>query len=78
MMIKISPKIPTEFDGKIALGETWKGRDLYLWMTKKVDIPSTWCDKDIVGIFDFGETGAGNNSGFESLFSLKQQALSRC
>lgn len=69
----VSPKIPTEFDGKIALGETWKGRDLYLWMTKKVDIPSSWADKDIVGVFDFGETGAGNNSGFESLFYLNNK-----
>ena len=71
--VDINPNIPTEFDGTIKLGETWKGRDLYLWMHKVVEIPSTWNNKSIVGIFDFGETGAGNNSGFESLFYLNNK-----
>lgn len=66
----INPEIPSEFDGVLRLGETWKGRDLYIWMKKIVNIPSDWKNKRIVGIFDFGETGAGNNSGFESLFYL--------
>lgn len=69
----INPEIPTEFDGVIKTGETWKGRDLYLWMNKIVEIPSSWADKSVVGIFDFGETGAGNNSGFESLFYLNNK-----
>ena len=71
--IDINPEIPTEFDGVIKTGETWKGRDLYLWMNKIVEIPSSWADKSVVGIFDFGETGAGNNSGFESLFYLNNK-----
>lgn len=69
----IAPNIPTEYDGVIKTGETWKGRDLYLWMQKEVDIPSNWENKNVVGIFDFGETGAGNNSGFESLFYLNDK-----
>lgn len=69
----INPEIPSEFDGVLRLGETWKGRDLYIWMKKVVNIPSDWNDKSIVGIFDFGETGAGNNSGFESLFYLENK-----
>ncbi|WP_419742623.1 alpha-mannosidase [Paraclostridium dentum] len=69
----IAPNIPTEYDGVIKIGETWKGRDLYLWMQKEVDIPSNWENKTVVGIFDFGETGAGNNSGFESLFYLNNK-----
>ncbi|MCE9674264.1 alpha-mannosidase [Paraclostridium bifermentans] len=69
----IAPNIPTEYDGVIKTGETWKGRDLYLWMQKEVDIPSNWENKTVVGIFDFGETGAGNNSGFESLFYLNDK-----
>ncbi|MEW8960807.1 alpha-mannosidase [Paraclostridium dentum] len=69
----IAPNIPTEYDGVIKTGETWKGRDLYLWMQKEVDIPSNWENKTVVGIFDFGETGAGNNSGFESLFYLNNK-----
>ena len=69
----IAPNIPTEYDGVIKTGETWKGRDLYLWMQKEVDIQSNWENKTVVGIFDFGETGAGNNSGFESLFYLNNK-----
>lgn len=69
----INPEIPSKFDGVIRTGETWKGRDLYLWMNKTVEIPSSWVDKSVVGIFDFGETGAGNNSGFESLFYLNNK-----
>ncbi|WP_319025165.1 alpha-mannosidase [Paraclostridium bifermentans] len=69
----IAPNIPNEYDGVIKVGETWKGRDLYLWMQKVVDIPSNWEKKTVVGIFDFGETGAGNNSGFESLFYLNNK-----
>lgn len=69
----IAPNIPTEYDGVIKTGEIWKGRDLYLWMQKEVDIPSNWENKNVVGIFDFGETGAGNNSGFESLFYLNDK-----
>lgn len=69
----IAPNIPTEYDGVIKTGDTWKGRDLYLWMQKEVDIPSNWENKTVVGIFDFGETGAGNNSGFESLFYLNNK-----
>lgn len=66
----INPEIPAEFDGVIKTGETWKGRDLYLWMNKIVEVPASWGENKVVGIFDFGETGAGNNSGFESLFYL--------
>ncbi|RDY29701.1 alpha-mannosidase [Romboutsia weinsteinii] len=71
--IDIAPQLPTEFDGVIRTGETWKGRDLYLWMNKIVEVPSAWSGKTVVGIFDFGETGAGNNSGFESLFYLNDK-----
>ncbi|MGL4913619.1 MAG: alpha-mannosidase [Romboutsia sp.] len=69
----INPEIPTEFDSTLRTGDTWKGRDLYIWMNKVVSIPAQWQDKNIVGIFDFGETGGGNNSGFESLFYLNNQ-----
>ena len=69
----IAPTIPQDFDGTIKLGETWKGRDLYLWMQKTVKVPASWQGKSVVGIFDFGETGAGNNSGFESLFYLNNK-----
>ncbi len=55
------------------IGDTWKGRDLYAWLATKVSIPSEWSDKRVLGRFDFGRTGGGNNSGFESLLYLDGQ-----
>ncbi|RIU90536.1 alpha-mannosidase [Oceanobacillus picturae] len=57
----------------IAIGEYWRGRDLYAWLSTNVTIPTSWADKKIVGLFDFGNTGGGNNSGFESLLFLNGQ-----
>ncbi|EOS57516.1 alpha-mannosidase [Paenibacillus barengoltzii] len=48
-------------------GERWEGRDLYLWLETDVELPAEWKGRKIVGVFDFGKTGGGNNSGFESL-----------
>ena len=64
----VNPKIPS-FDAcdTIKTGDTWKGRDQYLWLHKVISLPSEWKGRKIVGIFDFGNTGAGNNSGFESM-----------
>lgn len=36
-------------------------------MHKDLYIPAEWKGKKVLGIFDFGNTGAGNNSGFESM-----------
>ncbi|MCP3740021.1 alpha-mannosidase [Rossellomorea sp. BNER] len=60
---------PYEFDDSqvMNLGEKWKGRDLYLWLHADVTIPLEWQGRKVVGLFDFGRTGGGNNSGFESL-----------
>ncbi|MEW9502201.1 alpha-mannosidase [Jeotgalibacillus marinus] len=49
------------------VGERWKGRDRYLWLHADVTVPSEWQKRKVVGLFDFGRTGGGNNSGFESL-----------
>ncbi len=54
-------------------GDTWKGRDRFLWLHKDVQIPAEWKGKKAVGIFDFGNTGGGNNSGFESMVYLNGQ-----
>ncbi|WP_054950628.1 alpha-mannosidase [Numidum massiliense] len=56
--------------GTMAVGEQWKGRDKYVWLTADVHLPAAWSGKQVVGLFDFGLTGAGNNSGFESLLFL--------
>ena len=66
------PEVPTSFEGWEAVEEKyrWAGRDLYLWLHTEVDVPAEWADKAAVGVFDFGITGDGNNSGFESLLYL--------
>ncbi len=51
----------------ISLGDRWTGRDLYIWLAADVKIPAEWKGRKILGRFDFGRTGGGNNSGFESL-----------
>lgn len=53
--------------GKMQVGECWEGRDMYIWLAADVNIPEAWKGHQIVGRFDFGITGANNNSGFESL-----------
>ena len=67
-----NPEVPTSYEGwgEMSVGETWKGRDLFLWLHKDVKIPAEWAGKQILGIFDYGSTGGGNNSGFESLLYI--------
>ncbi|WP_191270973.1 alpha-mannosidase [Neobacillus kokaensis] len=55
---------------KIRLGDHWTGRDLYAWLQTNIQIPGDWAGRTVVGIFDFGKTGDGNNSGFESLLYI--------
>ena len=71
----VNPKVPTEFTdwNLLQVGETWSGRDRFLWMHKRVEIPQEWKGRKVLGIFDFGNTGAGNNSGFESMLYLNGQ-----
>ncbi|MBY0011908.1 alpha-mannosidase [Paenibacillus typhae] len=52
------------------VGDYWTGRDMYLWLHRTVEVPAHWQKRRIVGLFDFGRTGGGNNSGFESLLFL--------
>lgn len=51
----------------IEVGERWVGNDVYAWLEAEVTIPKVWADETVLGYFDFGQTGGGNNSGFESL-----------
>ncbi|MEK5418563.1 glycosyl hydrolase-related protein [Paenibacillus sp. FSL L8-0708] len=55
---------------KLHQGDDWTGSDVYLWLQRKVLVPAAWQGKRVVGLFDFGRTGGGNNSGFESLLFL--------
>ncbi|THF83281.1 alpha-mannosidase [Cohnella fermenti] len=53
--------------GTLALRDRWEGRDRYLWLETEAELPAEWADRRIVGVFDFGKTGPGNNDSFESL-----------
>ena len=66
---EIAPELPEGGEWtELRVGEKWKGRDLYLWMKASLDVPAEWSGRKVLGRFDFGSTGGGNNSGFESLF----------
>lgn len=71
----VNPQVPTAFEGwdTICTGDYWKGRDRYLWMHKELTIPESWKGRRAVGIFDFGITGAGNNSGFEAMCYINEK-----
>lgn len=71
----VNPAVPVRFDnwGTIRTGERWSGRDRYLWMHREVFIPEEWKGRRVVGIFDFGSTGAGNNSGFEAMCYINEK-----
>ncbi|MCM3654971.1 alpha-mannosidase [Metabacillus litoralis] len=57
-------------ESTLQIRDQWTGRDRYLWLHADVQIPAEWTDRKVVGLFDFGRTGGGNNSGFESLLYL--------
>ena len=61
---------PTKNSKKITVGEFWSGRDRYLWLHTDFEAPREWKGKDVLGVFDFGVTGGGHNSGFESLLFI--------
>lgn len=67
-----NPSLPLfmENAGTIGLEDRWKGRDKYLWLETTVSLPEDWRNKRAVGVFDFGMTGGGNNSGFESMLYI--------
>ncbi len=60
---------PAVYDDKniMRIGDYWKGRDRYLWLHTEINTHLLHADKQIAGLFSFGKTGGGNNSGFESL-----------
>ncbi len=59
--------------GTMNTGDRWEGRDKYLWLKTNVSLPQDWTNRKIVGVFDFGKTGGGHNSGFESLLYLNNR-----
>lgn len=60
--------------GKIVkCGDSFIGRDRYLWLEKTVAIPDKQEGYVPVGRFDFGKTGVNNKFGFESLLYVNEK-----
>ncbi|MDR0656769.1 MAG: alpha-mannosidase [Treponema sp.] len=62
--------VPNKTSKKMRIGEFWSGRDRYLWLHTEFETPKEWMRECVLGVFDFGLTGGGHNSGFESLLFL--------
>lgn len=75
----VNPPMPIweETDGYLQPGEAWKGRDRYLWLEQTIRLPKEWKKRkpgtEPVGVFDFGLTGGGYNSGFEAMLYIDGQ-----
>ena len=40
----VNPVLPEIFTGwdTLRVGDTWKGRDLFLWMHREIQVPAVW------------------------------------
>ncbi len=67
-----NPEVPADFTdfSKAKVGMHWSGWDKYLWLHVIAKFPKGWKGRTLLGIFDFGKTGGGGNSGFESLLYM--------
>lgn len=67
-------EIPDRIVGnEFHLNDFFTGRDRYLWLEKEVTLLPEMKGCKVVGLFDFGKTGEGHNSSFESLLYLDQE-----
>ncbi|MBS6196196.1 MAG: alpha-mannosidase [Clostridiales bacterium] len=63
--------LPEKIEGAdFGINDSFIGRDRYLWIEKEVNLPEAKEGCEVVGLFNFGETGGGYNSGFESMLYL--------
>lgn len=60
-------------DNLMKIGDIWQGRNRYIWLSQKVHIPQNLKGRKLLGIFDFGKTGGGTNSGFEALLYVNKK-----
>lgn len=72
---EIIQSMPAQETIEMKIGDRWEGRDRYIWLKTELTIPGSWKEQSPVGVFDFGKTGHGHNSGFESLLYINGQAV---
>lgn len=53
--------------GQFDIDDQFVGLDKYIWLDKVARVPEQREGYDVIGLFDFGCTGANNNTGFESM-----------
>ena len=60
--------MPERIEGEpFGINDLFIGRDRYLWLDKEVALLPEKEGCQVVGLFNFGNTGDGGNNGFESL-----------
>ncbi len=69
----INPSIPNYDSEQLSKNEYWIGRDTYIWLNSQIIFPQSFKGKKVVGYFDFGKTGIGNNSQFESMVYINKK-----
>lgn len=63
--------LPAHIQGTaLNIGDEFSGRDRYLWTGTKLRLPPAKEGCQVAGLFDFGRTGGGHNSGFEALLYI--------
>ena len=60
-------------ESELNVNDFFVGRDRYLWLEKTVTLPQEKDGCEVIGFFDFGKTGGGGNSGFESMLYVNGQ-----
>lgn len=67
-----NPEVPSDFSDfkQEKIGMLWEGWDTYLWLHLDAQLPEAWKGKRMLGLFDFGRTGGGGNTGFEALLYM--------
>ncbi len=59
--------------GEFNVNDMFIGRNRYLWLEKNVTLLEEKEGCEVVGLFDFGNTGHGGNNGFESLLYVDEK-----
>ncbi|MCL6452581.1 MAG: alpha-mannosidase [Alicyclobacillus sp.] len=55
----------------VQVGQRWEGVDQYFWLQAVAAVPRAWSGRKVLALLDFGDTGDGYNSGFESMLFLE-------
>ena len=68
----VNPAVPTpdETWDTVKTGAHWVGRNRYLWLVRKLQIPGEWAGRRAVGVFNFGNMGLDKNGSFEAMCYL--------